>query len=184
MQALAYRGIGVLISLHTLTNTASGGNWFDETLGVSQSDFLKAVDAVSTNLCGDDYWNIMGLDLKNEPEAATWGTGDDSDFVVGAETIAKTMLTNCPKWMGFVEGVTSSHKLALDGAEITYYDWWGGGLQGAKDKKPTFPVDNKLVWAPHYYTTAVAPQLYFYGNGTTSDFSTRTQSSRPNARPT
>ncbi|KAF1795577.1 Glycoside hydrolase superfamily [Phytophthora cactorum] len=173
VKSLAYRNIGVLISMHRLTNKKSGATWFDEDLGVTQDDFLNAVDIVSSNLCGQDYWNVMGLDLKNEPEKATWGTGDDDDFVAGCEKIAKVMHGNCPQWLGFVEGVVSTHTVTIGGEELDYYDWWGGGLQKAGDTQPKFTVENKVVWAPHYYTTAVAPQRYFYGDGTTSDFSTR-----------
>ncbi|RLN91775.1 hypothetical protein BBJ28_00019925 [Nothophytophthora sp. Chile5] len=172
VKSLAYRNIGVLISMHTLTNEESGATWFDESVGVTQDDFLQAVGTVSSNLCGQDYWNVMGLDLKNEPQTATWGTGDDDDFVVGCEKIAKVMHSNCPQWLGFVEGIVSSHTLTIGSEEMDYYDWWGGGLQKAGDTQPQFTIENKLVWAPHYYTTAVAPQRYFYGDGTTDDFST------------
>ncbi|CAI5715182.1 unnamed protein product [Peronospora effusa] len=171
-KALAYRKIGVLISMHRLTNKKSGATWFDEDLGVTQDDFLNAVDIISSNLCGQDYWNVMGIDLKNEPETATWGTGDDDDFVVGCEKIAKVMHGNCPQWLGFVEGVVGVHTVTIDDEELDYYDWWGGGLQKAGDTQPEFTIENKVVWAPHYYTTAVAPQRYFYGDKTTSDFST------------
>ncbi|EEY55026.1 cell 5A endo-1,4-betaglucanase [Phytophthora infestans T30-4] len=172
VKSLAYRNVGVLISMHRLTNKKSGATWFDEDLGVTQDDFLSAVDIVSSNLCGKEYWNVMGLDLKNEPEKATWGTGDDDDFVAGCEKIAKVMHGNCPQWLGFVEGVVSTHTVTIGGEELDYYDWWGGGLQKARDTQPKFTIENKVVWAPHYYTTAVAPQRYFYGDGTTSDFST------------
>uniref|UniRef100_M4B7A0 Glycoside hydrolase family 5 domain-containing protein n=1 Tax=Hyaloperonospora arabidopsidis (strain Emoy2) TaxID=559515 RepID=M4B7A0_HYAAE len=172
VKSLAYRKIGVLISMHRLTNTKSGATWFDEALDVTQQDFLDAVDIVSSNLCGQEYWNVMGMDLKNEPEVATWGTGDDDDFVVGCEKIAKVMHGNCPQWLGFVEGVVASHTATIGGEEQVYYDWWGGGLQKAGAIQPKFTIENKVVWAPHYYTSAVAPQQYFYGNGTTSDFST------------
>ncbi|TMW64638.1 hypothetical protein Poli38472_011518 [Pythium oligandrum] len=172
VQSLAFRRIGVLISMHRLTNTKAGANWFDEALGVSQEDFLKAVSIISKELCGQEYWNVMGLDLKNEPEKAEWGTGTDADFVTGAEKIAKVMHDNCPNWLGFVEGVVDERSMTLDGKEITYYDWWGGGLQDAAKSRPKFKIENKLVWAPHYYTTAVAPQSYFYGDKTTADYST------------
>lgn len=172
VQSLEYRKIGVLLSMHTLTNAASGGNWFDTSLGVSQDDFLQAVGIISKELCGPNYWNIIGLDLKNEPYKATWGTGTDSDFVVGSEKIAKVMLENCPRWLAFVEGVVDTHTITIDGAEMSYYDWWGGGLQKAGTIRPKFAVENKLVWAPHYYTTAVSPQAYFYGPNTKADYST------------
>ncbi|CAI5739288.1 unnamed protein product [Peronospora destructor] len=151
IKALAYRKIGVLISMHRLTNKKSGATWFDEDLGVTQDDYLNAVNIVSSNLCGQDYWNVMGMDLKNEPETATWGTGDDDDFVVG---------------------VVAVHTVTIGDEELEYYDWWGGGLQKAGATQPEFTIENKVVWAPHYYTTAVAPQRYFYGDKTTSDFST------------
>ncbi|CAI5724734.1 unnamed protein product [Hyaloperonospora brassicae] len=172
VKSLAYRKIGVLISMHRLTNMKSGATWYDADLDVTQEDFLNAVDIVSSNLCGQEYWNVMGIDLKNEPEVATWGTGDDDDFVVGCEKIAKVMHGNCPQWLGFVEGVVASHTATIGGEEQIYYDWWGGGLQKAGDTQPQFTIENKVVWAPHYYTSAVAPQHYFYGNGTTPDFST------------
>lgn len=172
IKSLAYRNIGVLISMHRLTNTKSGATWFDEQLGVTQDDFLKAVNIVSSNLCGPDYWNVMGLDLKNEPEKATWGTGDEDDFVVGCEKIAKVMHGKCPQWLGFVEGIVGKHTVTIEEEEFEYYDWWGGGLQHAKQSQPKFTLDNKVVWAPHYYSSAVAPQQYFYGKGTTADYST------------
>lgn len=172
VQSLEYRNIGVLISMHTLTNAKAGGNWYDESLGVSQDDFLKAVGIVSKELCGPKYWNVIGLDLKNEPYDAEWGTGSKSDFVAGAEKIAKVMHENCPQWLAFVEGVVDTHTITIDGTETSYYDWWGGGLQKAGTSKPKFTIENKLVWAPHYYTTAVSPQAYFYGANTKSDYST------------
>ncbi|TYZ62092.1 hypothetical protein PybrP1_000904 [[Pythium] brassicae (nom. inval.)] len=171
VQALEYRRIGVLLSMHTLTNTVPGGNWFDPSLGVSQDDFLKAVGVVSKELCGPQYWNVIGLDLKNEPHEATWGTGSDSDFVVGCEKIARVMHANCPHWLAFVEGVVGEHAITIDGAEMAYFDWWGGGLQKAGSTRPQFALANKLVWAPHYYTTAVSPQAYFYGPNTKADYS-------------
>lgn len=171
VQSLAYRNIGVLLSMHTLTNAKSGGNWFDDSLGVSQDDFLNAVGIVSKELCGPKYWNVLGLDLKNEPHDAEWGTGTSADFVIGSEKIAKVMHANCPQWLAFVEGVVATHKITIDGAEMSYYDWWGGGLQKAGTVKPKLSLEHKLVWAPHYYTTAVSPQAYFYGAKTKADYS-------------
>lgn len=171
VQTLEYRGIGVLLSMHTLTNAAAGGNWFDPSLGVSQDDFLDAVGIISKALCGPQYWNVIGLDLKNEPHKATWGTGDDSDFVLGSEKIAQVMHANCPHWLAFVEGVVDTHTLTINGTEMSYFDWWGGGLQKAGAVRPQLTLENKLVWAPHYYTTAVSPQAYFYGPNTNEDYS-------------
>lgn len=164
VEALAYRNIGVLISLHTLTDAKSNGLWYDD--DVSEDDFLGAVDTLTGSLCTSEYWNVMGLDLKNEPFKGTWGDDSDTDFRAGAKRIAGRMLTGCPQWMGFVEGIATTHSVAIHGEDFDYYDWYGGGLQGAKTKGLEFSIENKVVWAPHYYTPAVYPQTYFYGGGT------------------
>lgn len=164
LQVLRFRNIGVLLSMHTLTATDNGKLWYND--DVSEDDFLKAIDVLTTNLCSDEYWNVMGVDLKNEPYRGTWGDGTATDFRLGAKRIADRMLKGCPKWMGFVEGVNAQHTVTIDGAEFAYYDWYGGGLQGAKTAGLEFSVKDKVVWAPHYYTPAVFPQNYFFGGGT------------------
>ncbi|KAL4171355.1 hypothetical protein KRP22_009451 [Phytophthora ramorum] len=78
VEALGYRHITVMISLHTLDPKKSGGAWYSEDLGVSEEDFLTAVDTLTKNLCTSKYWNILGLDLKNEPHECSWG-GDEPD---------------------------------------------------------------------------------------------------------
>lgn len=164
VKVLAYRKIGVLLSMHTLTSTESGSLWYSDT--ISEDDFLDAIDTLTTNLCSETYWNIMGIDVKNEPSKATWGDGSDTDFHAGAKKIADRMLDGCSNWMGFVEGINADHSVTIDGTKYDYYDWYGGGLQDAADYPLTFSTENKVVYAPHYYTPAVYPQSYFYDGGT------------------
>lgn len=164
VKVLQFRRISVLISLHTLTSEDSGGLWYNE--DISEKDFLKAVDLLTSNLCEDEYWNVVGLDVKNEPHKATWGTGKATDFRVGAKTIIEQMLAGCPKWLGFVEGLNyRTHDVVIDGAKFTYNDWFGGGLQDAKSDPIELNTEHKIVWAPHYYTSSVFVQPYFYGGG-------------------
>ncbi|KAG2507328.1 hypothetical protein JM18_009309 [Phytophthora kernoviae] len=165
VEALGYRHISVMISLHTLDPKKSGGAWYSDDLGVSEDDFLDAVDILTKNLCGPKYWNIIGLDLKNEPHECSWG-GDDPDWQKGATLIGNRMLEGCPSWLAFVEGIASKGTITLNGEENTYFDWWGGGLADAGGDPITFDVENKLVWAPHYYNTGVNPAWYLYGGGT------------------
>lgn len=166
LKVLRFRNIGVLLSMHTLTEIDNGKLWYNG--DVSEANFLKAIDILTSNLCSDEYWNVMGIDLKNEPYRGTWGDGTVTDFRAGALRIADRMLKGCPKWLGFVEGVNAQHTITIDGTEFAYYDWYGGGLQGAKTKGLEFSVKDKIVWAPHYYTPAVFPQYYLYGGGTTA----------------
>ncbi|KAF0683581.1 hypothetical protein As57867_024271, partial [Aphanomyces stellatus] len=164
VKALGYRRISVLISMHTLNIENTGGSlWYGE--NTTEAMFYTAVDMVSNALCGDDYWNVLGIDVKNEPSAGKWGTGERNDFKLAAETIANRMLKICPKWMAFVEGVNDQHDIVLDGEKTGYYDWLGGGLHKAGEMPPKFNLDHKLVYAPHYYTPAVFPQWYLF-NGT------------------
>uniref|UniRef100_K3W9L9 Glycoside hydrolase family 5 domain-containing protein n=1 Tax=Globisporangium ultimum (strain ATCC 200006 / CBS 805.95 / DAOM BR144) TaxID=431595 RepID=K3W9L9_GLOUD len=165
VKALAYRHISVLISLHTLDTTDSGGAWYSTTLNVTQDQFLEAVDTLTSNLCTTDYWNILGLDLKNEPHSCSWG-GDAPDWVVGATLIGNRMLKGCKNWMAFVEGVNGDHTFTLNGTKSSYFDWWGSGLQGVATLPITLSTEQKVVYAPHYYNTGVNPASYLYGGGT------------------
>ncbi|DBA02309.1 TPA: hypothetical protein N0F65_006184 [Lagenidium giganteum] len=164
VKALQYRGIGILLSMHTLTLKDNGALWYNA--DVSEEKFLESIDILTKNLCKQEYWNIMGIDLKNEPFKGTWGDGGKTDFREGSLRIANRMLEGCDKWMGFVEGVNGQRSVTIDGEEFGYYDWYGGGLQGAKKVGLEFAVKDKVVWAPHYYTPAVFPQRYLFGAGT------------------
>ncbi|EEY55027.1 cell 5A endo-1,4-betaglucanase, putative [Phytophthora infestans T30-4] len=165
VEALGYRHITVMISLHTLDTKKSGGAWFSDELGVTEDEFLSAIDILTKNLCISKYWNILGLDLKNEPHECSWG-GEDPDWQKGATLIGNRMLEDCPNWMAFVEGIAGSGKITLNGENRVYFDWWGGGMENAGDFPITFDVENKLVWSPHYYNTGVSPAWYLYASGT------------------
>ncbi|OQR92171.1 cell 5A endo-1,4-betaglucanase [Thraustotheca clavata] len=163
-KSLAYRQISIMISMHTLDLMNAGGSlWYGKNLPAS--DFLKAIDMLTKALCSSDYWNILGIDVKNEPWEGTWGTGLPNDFKAGAELIGARILKGCPQWMVFVEGVNAQHNITLDEKDYGYYDWFGGGLQKAGDHPVELPAKNKLVYAPHYYTPAVFPQYYLFDGG-------------------
>lgn len=163
VQVLAYRHVSVMISVHTLTSKTSGGAWYSEELGVSEDDFLDAIDILTSELCSPEYWNVLGLDLKNEPHEATWG-GAEPDWQRGATLIGNRMLKGCPNWLAFVEGINSQHPIKTTNRPGVYYDWWGGGLQSALKKPIKLTMENKIVWAPHFYNTGVSPQWYLYKN--------------------
>ncbi|CAI5739280.1 unnamed protein product [Peronospora destructor] len=91
VQAFGYRKISVMISLHTLGPRGQGGAWYSNELGVTEDEYLSAVDILTKNLCGPKYWNIIGLDLKNEPYKCTWG-GKAPDWQKGSTLIGNRML--------------------------------------------------------------------------------------------
>ncbi|ETP34440.1 hypothetical protein F442_17255 [Phytophthora nicotianae P10297] len=163
IQALGYRKITVMISLHTLDTKKSGGAWYSDELDVTEAQFLSAVDILTKNLCTSKYWNILGLDLKNEPHECSWG-GAAPDWQKGASLIGNRMLKGCPNWMAFVEGIASSGTVSVGDRTDTYYDWWGGGLENAGKNPVELTTENKVVWAPHYYNTGVFPAWYLYAS--------------------
>ncbi|KAH9092421.1 hypothetical protein LEN26_018414 [Aphanomyces euteiches] len=167
VKALGYRSVSVMFSMHQLDYmNAAGSLWYGtKDPNFTEDTFFKAIDMLTEAMCSDEYWNILGIDVKNEPFEGSWGTGERNDFKIGAEKIAARMLKGCPKWMGFVEGINGRHSITFDGQEFTYTDWYGGGLQAAGQFPPKFSIDNKLVYAPHYYTPAVFPQYYLFGGG-------------------
>ncbi|RLN99227.1 hypothetical protein DYB28_002335, partial [Aphanomyces astaci] len=164
VQTLAFRNISVLLDMHTLTPFESGGlPWTSPTEATS---FFDAVDVLTTQLCNAKHWNIIGLDLKNEPHLATWGDGTATDFQLMAQRIGNRMLSKCPTWLAFVEGINAPRTLAIDGKSFAFSDWWGGGLEEAGDKPVELGLESKVVYAPHYYNPAVYPQLYYLKSGT------------------
>jgi endoglucanase len=165
IKALAYRNISVMISLHTLNPNDYGGLWYNGE--ISEADYTKAVQTLTKNLCSATYWNVLGLDLKNEPWKATWGTNDiKTDFRLFAQRIGNEMLRGCPNWLAFVEGIAEINSWYSADLKKTYWyqEWWGGGLSKAKNFPVTLSKANKVVYAPHYYTSAVYPADYFYGD--------------------
>ncbi|KAF0694289.1 hypothetical protein As57867_014762, partial [Aphanomyces stellatus] len=167
VKGLGYRSISVMLSMHTLNLMNTDGSlWYGKT--TTEEQFMTSIDMyvrLTTALCSNEYWNILGVDLKNEPHEGTWGDGKKTDFRAASERIAARMHKGCPQWLGFVEGINQQHTITLDGKEYGYYDWFGGGLHNAKTDPPKFSSPNKLVYAPHYYTPAVFPQYYLYGGG-------------------
>nr|ABG80550.1 cell 5A endo-1,4-betaglucanase [Phytophthora ramorum]ABG80551.1 cell 5A endo-1,4-betaglucanase [Phytophthora ramorum] len=161
VEALGYRHITVMISLHTLDIKKSGGAWYSDELDVTEDQFLEAVDMLTKNLCTSKYWNILGLDLKNEPHECSWG-GKAPDWQKGSTLIGNRMLEGCPNWMAFVEGIASSGTITLGSRTNTYFDWWGGGLTNAGENPVELTTEHKVVWAPHYYNTGVYPAWYLY----------------------
>lgn len=154
------------LTRHTLTSDDTGELWYSQE--IPEAQVLKSIDILGQDLCSRDYWNIIGLDLKNEPAAAQWGSGPPSrDWHVGAETLGNRMLRACPQWTAFVEGIAGQNtRVNILGQSYSYSDWWGGGLQDVGQKPLTLSKAQKVVWSPHYYSPSVYPAVYFFASYT------------------
>ena len=123
-EVAADHGVLVMMACHRLNPKAwpGEGKWFDKT--ITEARVLESWGKISGRLCGQ--WNVFAVDLQNEPHASSWGKGlgPTSDWGHAAERIGNHVLSLCPRWLIFVEGVGySPGALGMDsgGAGI----WWG-----------------------------------------------------------
>ncbi len=146
--------IGLKIVLDHHRNSAGAGTtenglWYDSKY--SEADMTK-----NWEMLADRYGSstaVVGADLHNEPHAAaTWGDNSATDWAAAAERIGNAVLAHAPNWLIFVEGIG-----AYNGE--TY--WWGGDLEGVKDRPLDLAVDNRLVYSPHDYPNSIYPQTWF-----------------------
>ncbi|KAF0713164.1 hypothetical protein As57867_004469, partial [Aphanomyces stellatus] len=163
IKALAFRGISVLLDIHYLSATADSGTWFSGAF--PESSILSAIDTLTRNFCNDGHWNVLGVDLKNEPHDTTWGDFGPADMRVGAAKMGNRILSSCSSWLVFVEGNAQSHNIQFQGQNFNYYDWWGGGLQNAGRFPLALNLPHKIVYAPHFYSPSVYPQTWLVQGG-------------------
>ncbi|KDO21813.1 hypothetical protein SPRG_12630 [Saprolegnia parasitica CBS 223.65] len=163
VQALGSRGISVLLDMHNLNATEKGDAWYGNS--TTSDEFLRAIDVLTSSFCHASYYNIIGVDLKNEPYGTTWGDNGPKDFRTGAATIANRMLHACSNWLAFVEGNAAKHNITVAGQTSYFFDWWGGGLREAGKFPLQLAVAQKLVYSPHYYSPSVYPQSYLVNGG-------------------
>ena len=103
------------------------------------------------------YGTFMGMDLKNEPHgAASWGTGDNTDWKLAAERAGKAVLAAEPDILIFVEGIQNNPSCS----DNSVAHWWGGNLEPQGCYPLDLPTD-RLVLSPHVYGPDVYPQDYF-----------------------
>ncbi|KDO28370.1 hypothetical protein SPRG_06609 [Saprolegnia parasitica CBS 223.65] len=175
---LAKQQIAVLLDIHkldpkNLNTDASEGLWYSAT--VTEAQTTKAITMLATTLCNANYYNVIGIDLKNEPHKGCWPasatTPDAScpasnNWQQGATRLGNAMLKACPKWMAYVEGTLEQIEAAYPntngGAKLSYGDWWGASLNNASTNPVVLSIKNKVVYAPHFYSPSVYPAAYYF----------------------
>ena len=104
-------------------------------------DVKRAWTALAEALCNE--WNVFAVDPQNEPWKSTWGFGDPkTDWNLGAEDLGNHILSVCPRWLIFVEGV-SDYPGSRGPMHGTF---WGENLQGARDHPVRLRDPSKLVY--------------------------------------
>ena len=102
-------GIFALLDMHTATYPETNdGLWCSPHAACTaetEASITSAWQTLARRYCSS-YPNILGADLFNEPHQATWGVGDEGTrWDLGASRLGNAVLSECPSWLIFVEGV-------------------------------------------------------------------------------
>lgn len=172
VQGLGRERIAVMLDIHKLDPAYSGGasekSWF--TNKFTEADLNSAFQRLAKRLCNHRHYNIIGIDIKNEPIDGCWPAEDADPSCAAAnnwpravERFGDAIHKICPEWLIVAEGLFSSgNKMTVNGLNVTYDDWYGASLQNALKNPIKLKQKNKLVFAPHFYSPSVYPTDYFF----------------------
>lgn len=182
--ALGEYDVSVLLDIHTIAEDAKDPYWYEGEYpsSIASTKVYRAIQALAEAMCNDDYWNVLGIDLKNEPYSARWDKMDGDikkNWRLAAEALGNMAIDKCSSWLVFVEGVGSIempqdfHKVSTD-YDALYGDWHGANFRNALTNPIKLSASNKLVYSPHTYAHGAYPQNYFYDINSTCSSSNTT----------
>ncbi|RLN57976.1 hypothetical protein BBJ29_007646 [Phytophthora kernoviae] len=172
VQGLGKQQIGVLLDIHKIdpnfTDDTSEHLWYTDDYPIAT--IYTMFETLATELCSDLEYNIVGIDLKNEPVGGCWPEDDtdaycetDVNWPRAVEKIGDKILAICPNWLIVAEGnYATNNVVEINGANVTFNDWYGASLQNASLNPIQLATKNKLVFAPHFYSPSVYPSSYFF----------------------
>lgn len=105
--ALGEAGILVMLDMHSLEHDGylQDGLWYNDEY--PQETTKSAWETMINRY--KSYWNVVAMDVFNEPFDGTWGTGDSStDFNTWCETMGNFADSLGADWLIFCEGVAQS----------------------------------------------------------------------------
>ena len=148
------KGMRVVLDHHRSTagaGTSENGLWYN-------SQYPEDARAAARTTLAPRYKNnptVVGFDLHNEPYNGTWGGGGANDWARAAERAGNAVLAVNPNLLIMVEGIGTYKGDSY---------WWGGQLQGVKDRPIVLNVPNRVVYSPHDYPNSVWQQPWFQGD--------------------
>lgn len=172
VQGLAKKQIAVMLDIHKIdpefTADTSEHLWYTDAYPLAA--MIKMYQTLATELCNDLHYNIIGIDLKNEPIGGCWPASDkdtycpsDRNWPRAVEKIGNEILKICPNWLIVVEGLYAENQVReINGVNMTFSDWYGASLQNASVNPIKLTPSNKVVFAPHFYSPSVYPAAYFF----------------------
>lgn len=169
IEGAGQRGMMVILDNHLSLSgvtTNNNGLWYEGHISHERwiEDWIMLAERYKDNP------TVVGMDLHNEPHSACWGCDDPAlDWRGAAEEAGNAILEVNPNVLIVVEGVWCYDP--ADGSNsgcphdhsgwCQKCTWWGGNLQGVKDRPIEYDVPNQLVYSPHEYTHSVYPQVWF-----------------------
>ncbi|ETW03976.1 hypothetical protein H310_04384 [Aphanomyces invadans] len=152
--------ISVVLDIHTLTEQfAQDAFWYYPTKGaVEESIAYKTAVLLATYYCKPEYWNVMGIDLKNAMTEVDWPSKASTtlDWPSAADAIAAKVNELCPQWLVFVAG---SSKGSFTVKTNSYKVWPGMNFVNATVR----PLKAKnIVYTPQAFTQGVEPLGFFF----------------------
>ena len=106
-----------------------------------------------------DQWNVIGVDLYQEPFRASWGAHNvRTDWNLAAERLGNRVLAGCPRWLVFVQGIYTG--APNDGGPAAGYAY-GENLVGVRSAPVRLSQPDRLVYAPHTLGPSRANFAYF-----------------------
>ena len=148
------KGMRVVLDHHRSTagaGTSENGLWYN-------SQYTEDAWVADWQTLATRYKNnptVVGFDLHNEPYNGTWGGGGANDWARAAERAGNAVLAVNPNLLIMVEGIGTYKGDSY---------WWGGQLQGVKDRPIVLNVPNRVVYSPHDYPNSVWQQPWFQGD--------------------
>lgn len=171
IETLQDQKLTVLLDIHRLTKYEQDAFWYTNPyVEVTKSGAYKAVTLLAEKLCDARFWNVIGIDLKDEMLRAQWeanpaDSDDKTDWQKAAGIMANAVLERCPQWLVFVGGASSNTDAQRFRVSEEYElsnHWNGGNLKNATLNPLQANTSNKIVYAPHAHAHGVNPQNYFY----------------------
>ncbi|CCI49533.1 unnamed protein product, partial [Albugo candida] len=178
IQSLAKKQIAVLIDIHKVNPDYKGVTseplWYSTETPMAA--MMKMYETLATELCNSLHFNVMGVDIKNEPIGGCWPKSDadvtcpeKKNWPRAVERIGNAILKKCPNWMIFAEGLFAKKvPFKANNKNVTYSDWYGISLQNESANPIELSMSNKLVYAPHFYSPSLYPTSYFFAEQKTN----------------
>ncbi|KYR00708.1 hypothetical protein DLAC_02748 [Tieghemostelium lacteum] len=157
IEACSEKGIFILLDLHSFgpNNRLNDGLWYNSKY--SEQDTLKVWNILILRY--GNTWNVLGVDLKNEPFAATWSTGNlATDWDQAINRIGTYIQNNGgSRWLILAQGVSSQKNSEMACC-------WGESFESEGRNGTSaisLPMDDKFVYSPHCYGPSVMDHSHF-----------------------